>query len=327
MSLTAEEITTSINRLQFWFAEFGFHITARQPLWLPAYKGSAFRGGFGNSFKKVCCVVPGQKYCNHCPLNTSCAYAYIFETPQTRTYNAPIQSTNLPHPFVISPPMTPKTTIEPGESLSFQVGLIGQAIEYLPYFVYAFDQLGEMGLGREQGKYSLDRVTATVTQNEIYNNQTTTLTGDYTIQQFADFCNISENSDSGTITLNFLTPTRILYQNRLIDKLPIEIFIRNLLRRASLLAQIHCNQTWDLNYQELLEWVPEQIHLVENSLTWRDWERFSRRQQQKQLLGGFVGKVTYHGQLSPLLPLFYLGQYIHLGKNTSFGMGKYLIEF
>lgn len=41
---------------------------------------------------------------------------------------------------------------------------------------------------------------------------------------------------------------------------------------------------------------------------------------------GFVGTAAYQGQIKPLLPLIMLGQHLHIGNKTSFGMGKYEIQ-
>lgn len=40
------------------YQQFNFEITAKEPLILPAYKGSTFRGGFGYAFKRVVCATP-----------------------------------------------------------------------------------------------------------------------------------------------------------------------------------------------------------------------------------------------------------------------------
>ncbi|MCM8762553.1 MAG: CRISPR system precrRNA processing endoribonuclease RAMP protein Cas6 [Candidatus Omnitrophica bacterium] len=43
-------------------------------------------------------------------------------------------------------------------------------------------------------------------------------------------------------------------------------------------------------------------------------------------LGGFTGTITYKGNLKEFLPFIKLGEIIHIGKNTSFGLGKYIIK-
>jgi hypothetical protein len=42
-------------------------------------------------------------------------------------------------------------------------------------------------------------------------------------------------------------------------------------------------------------------------------------------LGGMVGSVIYHGNLTSFLPLMRLGQLVHVGKATSFGNGQYIM--
>jgi CRISPR-associated endoribonuclease Cas6 len=316
-----------LDKLKFTFATFTFHILARERMHLPEYKGSAFRGGFGYVMKKVCCVMPTGSCQENCQMPESCPYAYIFETPQTRTYHAPIQSTNLPHPFVILPPLTTEEIIHAGKTLSFRLTLIGKGIEYLPFFIFAFDELGRSGIGRGRGRYQLDRVTDGFSHHEIYSGLTQTLTGDFKIRHFADLVKEGEQWDKNSITLQFITPTRILDQNKLVDKLSFELLMRNLLRRASLLARVHCEQVWDLDYGAILDYACTHVKVAGSELHWQDWERYSTRQKRRMKLGGFVGEVTYEGELTPLLPLIHLGQYIHLGKNTSFGMGKYRVNF
>ena len=52
-----------------------------------------------------------------------------------------------PHPFILLPPLEDDRVDEPGERLEFGLTLIGKAIDFLPYFIYTFEELGNMGLG------------------------------------------------------------------------------------------------------------------------------------------------------------------------------------
>jgi hypothetical protein len=57
-----------------------------------------------------------------------------------------------------------------------------------------------------------------------------------------------------------------------------------------------------------------------------DWIRYSSRQAQEMHLGGVLGSYRIsNAYLEPLWPLLYLGQWTHAGKNTSFGLGQYVI--
>ena len=38
--------------------------------------------------------------------------------------------------------------------------LVGRALDYLPYFIYAFEEMGQRGLGAGRGKAALQRVIA-----------------------------------------------------------------------------------------------------------------------------------------------------------------------
>ena len=70
-----------------------------------------------------------------------------------------------------------------------------------------------------------------------------------------------------------------------------------------------------------------EIQTVESQLRWWDVPRYSNRQHTKLKMGGFVGSALYQGAaLAEFLPLLIAGEILRLGKGTSFGLGKYLIE-
>ncbi len=40
-------------------------------------------------------------------------------------------------------------------------------------------------------------------------------------------------------------------------------------------------------------------------------------------LGGVTGTISYEGDITDFVLLLRLGEYMHVGKGTSFGLGKY----
>jgi CRISPR-associated endoribonuclease Cas6 len=61
----------------------------------------------------------------------------------------------------------------------------------------------------------------------------------------------------------------------------------------------------------------------EAHLHWRDWTRYSSRQQQEMSLGGVVGTWNLYNLPPALWPALWLGQWLYAGKNTTFGLGQY----
>jgi len=66
----------------------------------------------------------------------------------------------VPRPFVIEPPNDGRTHYPAGSALEFGLVLIGRGIDHLPYFLFGFEQLGRMGLGRQHTPARLERVEA-----------------------------------------------------------------------------------------------------------------------------------------------------------------------
>ncbi|MEW6665744.1 MAG: CRISPR system precrRNA processing endoribonuclease RAMP protein Cas6 [Thermodesulfobacteriota bacterium] len=53
-----------------------------------------------------------------------------------------------------------------------------------------------------------------------------------------------------------------------------------------------------------------------------NWERYSNRQHTRLIMGGLIGSVTYEGDLGQYQPLLEVASRVHIGKQTTFGMGK-----
>lgn len=127
---------------------------------LPAYKGAMLRGGFGYAFQHASCpqVCWGQS--SRCSVYTLCPYRWVFETPHPPSINHLHNLRDVPRPFVIEPPLDGRREYGVGAVLEFGLIMIGRGIDYLPYFLFGFEQLGKLGLGRTYAKARLERVEA-----------------------------------------------------------------------------------------------------------------------------------------------------------------------
>ncbi|MGE0826957.1 MAG: CRISPR system precrRNA processing endoribonuclease RAMP protein Cas6 [Candidatus Binatia bacterium] len=307
----------------------GLTLRARDPLVLPPYKGSTFRGGFGTVFKETVCVVE-HRDCARCLLRTRCAFPYVFDTPIPEGTTRMRKYTSAPHPFVLLPPLEETTLYRPGDVLPVDITLIGKGAEFLPYFIYTFERLGERrGLGKGRGRFAVDSVTWRSPEGEeveIYSGAEKTLRNTYRSVSVQDLPTFPfALSSLPSVTVRFVTPTRIVYGEALTTAVDFHVLIRVLLRRVANLSYFHCGTELDLDFRALIA-AAEQIETADSNLRWYDWERYSARQDARMKMGGVVGHVTYRGNLHPFLPLLRLGEAIHVGKGTSFGLGKYEIQ-
>lgn len=306
------------------YCSYKFILKFSESCQLPEYKGSTLRGAFGHAFKRTVCLFK-LKHCHECTLRHNCAYAYIFESLPTREINLAKfgKYENVPHPFIIEPPEEKKRYYERGEEIEFGLILIGKAIRYLPYFVLAFERLGDIGLGKGKKKFTLTRILTE--KGNIYDSQNKDISaGDFkelSVPEEYDFT----SSKKTEITLDFRTPARIKYQRDNVTRLEFFILITNLLRRIMLLNYFHGDENPpDWNHKKIIE-ESRKVSIKSNLLEWHDWERYSSRQETRMMLGGLKGLITYEGPVLTFLPLLKAGEVLHAGKGTSFGLGKYII--
>jgi hypothetical protein len=223
-----------------------------------------------------------------------------------------------------------------GDELVFDLLLVDRAIEYMPYVVYAVNEMAKRGLGANRVPFDLSQV-AVVDEHglalTIYSGggqritvprQTTKCLTEL-IQSRLDELRATDNFSLHEVRLNFQTPARIRVNGDLQQALTFELLVRNLLRRVSLLAAIHGSGRLDVNYRALIKRASS-VRTRKSGLHWRDWERYSNRQRIKMNMGGFVGGIEYAGEaIQEFLPLLAAGELLHVGTGTTFGLGTYVI--
>lgn len=293
---------------------------------MPCYKGSTFRGVFGQALKKIVCALKRQE-CDQCLLKQRCVYALVFETSEAMNLPEGSRIASPPHPFVIEPPLTTKTAFPQGASFDFNLLLFGEVNNNLPYFIYAFNQMGKIGIGKKingsRGKFTLKEVR----QGEriIYSEaeQKLKTTDSLEVLSIPDSKDYPEGSSRLKLILE--TPLRIKFENRLKADLPFHVLVRAMLRRVSSLLNCYGDGEPALDYRGLVKRA-ETVQIVDTNLGWFDWKRYSHRQDKSMLMGGIVGSVIFEGKIGEYLPLIEFCSKVHLGKQTSFGLGKIKTE-
>jgi hypothetical protein len=99
----------------------------------PIYAGSALRGLFGKSLRRLCCLAK-ETTCTACAACSTCPYATLFENG----YLSQGKNDDIPNPYVIEPmPLGQKNIRKDEEFVCHQI-LFGQAVQKLSYVLQAW---------------------------------------------------------------------------------------------------------------------------------------------------------------------------------------------
>ena len=315
-------------------SRYRFTAVMRAGVRLPGYSGSLLRGQFGAALRQVACMTR-QPTCAGCPLLRTCLYTRVFEAPPPPAH-ALQKFSNIPNAFVMEPPLaTPDLApadLRAGDPLVFHMVLAGAAITQLPLIVFAWQRALAQGLTRERASADLHSVEWLDDQGgaqRIWEASAPTLL-EHKATITAPPMDATDASPLTGITLRIHTPLRLQHQGHPLraDHLTPRVLVAALARRMALVMEFHAGQSqWGAAVPPLVQRAESMTD--QRDLHWHDWTRYSSRQRQEMTLGGVLGRWTLRGDpatLAALWPWLWLGQWLHVGKNATMGMGAYTLE-
>ncbi|TVS15228.1 MAG: CRISPR system precrRNA processing endoribonuclease RAMP protein Cas6 [Gammaproteobacteria bacterium] len=289
-------------------------LVAKAPLQLPWFQGSMLRGSFGCALRKLVCLT-GEPSCDGCCLASSCRYPSLFEPPS----GSPEWERwrDVPAPFIMESAFGPGGTVVAGQHWSFDMVLFGPAIDQLPLIVLAWQRAARDGLGKGRAPCELtavEHLSAEGVATPVFR------AGERNGQPHQGSVRIPALRASGPITMEIVTPARIKSDGRLRNAgdLTAAQLLRSLARKIEIYAGVYLGGVPDRPP------IPDDVLMV-STLKRENWQRYSHRQAQKMSLDGLMGLVRFMNLPNEWLPWLWLGQYTHLGKNTSFGLGRYRV--
>ena len=296
-----------------------FHVGDAQAL-QGLYLGSAWRGAFGRALRRSACITNLPR-CDGCALLDRCVYPRTFEkrtpadTEKLRLYPT------IPNPYVLAP----RTDVA-DETGALDVTLFGDANDDAPAILQALDRAGQDGLTQRGVPLRLLETQAETSTGEW----TTVQNGRGGLRSCA--ARLVETprpaAPPSALRVRLLSPLRIRYGERYVRprQLDFRAFATNLLRRVSLLTYFFGTRPLEVEFAALLQ-EAERIRIEDAQLRWREGVRHSSRQQARIPMGGIVGSFVVRGPaVATLWPCLWLGQWTHIGKGCTMGLGGYALE-
>jgi hypothetical protein len=298
---------------------------------LPAFKGALLRGGFGYAFQRATCPQACWGHADQCATSTLCPYRWVFETPHPPDVPHLHDLRDVPRPFVIEPPLDGRTHYAAGEPLEFTLMLIGRGIDYLPYFLFAFEQLGRMGLGKRRARSRLERVEALrpwqPVGQVIYQEGHVLPSAEQVVTLDTSVIQQRAATLPADLHLELRTPLRVKTQGAFLQRLDPAVLVQTICWRLRALATFHGAVPWDQDYRPLVEQA-RHIRVEQEQVRWQDWSRTSTRgaRPQKMTLGGLLGHAVLRDVPPDLRTVLLAGSLVHAGKACVFGHGGYTVD-
>jgi CRISPR/Cas system endoribonuclease Cas6 (RAMP superfamily) len=128
-----------------------------------------------------------------------------------------------------------------------------------------------------------------------------------------------------TIRIQFVTPTWIKSANQVIRKPDFFHILKRLRDRINALSTFCGSGPLDIDFAALGK-SAEEVRTVSCDVHWEERFRTSSKTHHRHDLSGFVGQAVYEGDLVEFLPWLLLGEIVHLGKHTAWGMGQMQLD-
>ena len=300
-------------------AKYRISFSVVKPFKISFMAGSSIRGSFGNTLRKIACMTH-LKDCNSCPLHDSCPYTCIFvpPVPEKETIQ---KFSNIPLGYLLEVPVENEHVYEIGEKFSFNIVLFGYTINHLSLIVFALIKSMQNNIAHGKAVFStLEHYDSEGNTTVIYQQ------GDSKISDHDKYLVLPEGANTvSSVRLKFLTPLRLQKDGKICkpETMTARDFLMPLFRRIGLLFEFYTEIHLNLDYGKLGEEF-EKIEIF-TSMQWKDYFRFSSRQNKKMNIGGYIGELELKN-ISPIVRQFLdLGMYTHVGKNVTFGLGQFSI--
>ncbi len=283
--------------MRFVWRELTFDFTALEPVIFPRLiAGNVLRGALGILSRRVACTAdcPGAP---ECPDRATCLYARFFDPAPA--VSLPSGMVDIPKPFVFRARHLDASRMEAGGEFSFGLHVFTADPDIPAHLKETFASLEEHGLGPTRGRVILRNMTV--------QPRSCTLT--------------PRETAPAKVQVDFLTPTELKSQGRLLDEPDFPALFRRIRDRITTLQTIYGEGPDFTDFRGIGKRA-EQIRMTSCQIRTVGTTRTSTRTGQTHELGGFTGSAIYEGDLGEFLPWLEAAQYTGVGRQAVWGKGE-----
>ena len=291
---------------------------------LPYNKASALRGGMGQALILTNCFK--DENCPACDFREDCLVRRMMY-PEMKIRPA-FMKTQDSEGFIVECENHDEW-FQQGDTLNFNLLLFGRSIAYFSQYLQAFYTLGMMGLGKDHLPFHIIRVTNTtgdtlVKEMDVFKEKFRVATIEEYVKYRLTSTEMRSYSDSASVyRLIFHSPLTLKYGGQMQKSFSPEAVLAAAERRLYIL---NCFEGRKEN--EDFVRVPAIDHtpiLQDQYVFGENVKRYSGTHHSKVTFSGIRGWCELANLDDTALTLLLAGELVHIGKNTSFGFGRYTL--
>ena len=207
----------------------------------------------------------------------------------------------IPPPYIISVPDR-RRRVKKGGKLVAYLTLIGKAEDHFPGLLAQMEYLGGRGLGPSNIPMSLCGLhMKQLKMNPVPNDP---------FQVHIDYRTplVIRNGEGGTTMPSF------------------PLLVHRIAERCAVLAHFHGGSDLITAFEDWIE-LAKKSQMVDAKLFRHTWKRYSQRSGHHMAMTGWVGQMILKEVDKALIPLLWFGSCLHVGKGTTWGMGRYELRW
>lgn len=299
---------------QIRYTQLHFGVRMVEDTALVRHKTSALRGGIGEMLLRGNCIA--DRNCEMCGFAHECIVQRFMYSEFEGAPDFAQGRTSVGYIIFCN---DKRKEFRAGDLLTFTVTLFGKTIVYFSQILNAVHMLGVLGLGKNESRFRIAFVRNLCGEPILMDDKI--LMDRYKWETLGEYISLRKKSiadQDAEMVLQFGSPVSIKYRGELLHKISEQAFADSLWRRLYMLALFE-GLDMDRNRPERADF-PE---ITDQRMKWRENPRYSRHQDSFMCLEGCIGTIRMAHISDLWLELLLAGEITHIGKNTSFGFGKY----
>ena len=283
---------------------------------MPRYKASAIRGGMGEMLLRANCI--RDRDCDNCDFESECI---VRRTMYSKMEIQPEFMSSGDSVGYVTECEDYREEFSAGDELKFNLLLFGKTIVYFSQYLNALYALGMNGIGKEHSRFRILSVTNTKNRELLHDSDIDM--GAYKVETISDYISYRRRQTekeplSGEI--KFQTPLTLKYKGDVLREFDIEPVFEAAKRRVYMLDCFEGITSDVMEQRPVYPAVKAEEHRKVSV------RRYSNHQESAMQLQGIEGSIVLEEVPDEMMDVLFAGELLHIGKNTSFGFGRYRVK-